>query len=653
MKINKYFLGLVVVLMGALASCNTDVEGEYYNPKTENISFEVPATSILVPVTQSSASVPIRVTRSNVAGAYTAHYTVSANADGIFSDDGNGTVNFSDGQGYVTINVNANNLDKEVPYKYTMTLSDADAQTIDTLANKQYKEVVITVQREGDWILIGEGTFSDNFYFEGTGMPKIYYNEKNPSQFRVEKPFEALAWNEWGDDYDSYDECMSDNFDGNQTHLTFTVLKPGDKLGDVTITQENLVYFSECNTGYLNTSYGQDVKLYHPSEFSRYATEDTWIYNRVIEWQENGLPGRVQLAPYYYMDGVGGWNNTQADGIVIIDFPGYDPKDYALEMEYTGVFTSPDNVVSAIANLKLGADAKTVKAVVVSADDDAGAVADALVAGDLEGTDITESGYASVPIPEGLTGKLQMVVVIIDNGEVKVVDSLFFEYYGGGENPWNSLGVGYWTDDMIYPLFTEAGKPVTYQVEIEENKEEPGVYRVIKPYAPIAQAFQVSGGNENIIVNAEDPDGVYILDQPIGLDLGYGPISLETDAGYYVAKYGFDAVKAQLPDIFGHLKDGVIEFPVQEKESSSGAMISYQIWVNMGGSSYFGGRNGEFKIVLPNAPGSVKKKAQSMAKASEFEARLNKYAKKVDAKDMAKSYYKLLKKQVRSRDALK
>ena len=82
-------------------------------------------------------------------------------------------------------------------------------------------------------------------------------------------------------------------------------------------------------------------------------------------------------------------------------------------------------------------------------------------------------------------------------------------------------------------------------------------------------------------------------------------------------------------------------------------MIPYQIWVNMGGSSYFGGRNGEFKIVLPNAPGSVKKKAQSMAKASEFEARLNKYAKKVDAKDMAKSYYKLLKKQVRSRDALK
>lgn len=654
MKINKLFLGLAVVLMGCMASCNTDVEGEYYTPQTENVAFEVNKTSVLLPKTESSGTVPIRVVRSNTVGDYTAHYTAVASNEGIFTDDMNGTINFADGQGYVTINVTASNLEKEVPYTYTMTLSPADTLTIDTLSAHKFKEVKITVQREGDWILIGTGKFYDKWLFapEKPGEAAIYYNEKNPSQYRIVKPFEAVLFDNYGEEYDNdYDACISDNFDGNQTNLTFTVLKPGEKLGDVTITKDNLVYYDDVNTGYFHSTYGTDIMMCHPAGFSKYPAESNWTHNCVVEWQENGLPGRVQFAPYFYMYGVGGWDNTQADLVEYFDFPGFEMKDYTLEMEYTGIFTDPSNVVHAVANLTLGADATNVKAVIVTADDDAGAVADAIVAGDLEGYDV-EGGYAAVPIPEGLTGKLQMVVVVIDGGVAKVVDSVFFEYYGGGDNPWKSLGMGYWTDDIVTPLFTEAGDVYTYQVEIEEHKETPGLYRVLKAYAPVATAFKVSGGDKNIEINAEDPSGVYILNQEIGLDFGRGAMSIETDGGYYVSKYGFDVVKAQAPETLGKVENGVITFPTLQEKSSSGAMVDYQIWLNMGESSYFGGRHGEFKIVLPGAPAPVMKKAKSMAKATEFELRLNKYAPKGVKSNRAKAFKKISLLKVRDRDAM-
>lgn len=656
MKINQYLLGFAVMLMGGFSSCNTDVEGSYYNPQAENISFEVPSTSVLIPVDQTSTVVPIRLTRSKTAGEYTVHYTAQASQEGIFSDDANGTAVFANGQGFVTINVAANNLEKEVTYQYKLTLSDADAATADEQTNKQYTEIVVKVQREGDWIYIGDATFTDNFWFEGTGenVP-LYYNEQNPNQYRLVRPFEYVVVSMYGEQYDSPQDCINDNLDGNQSNLTFTLLKAGDTVGGVTVTKDNLVYFEGCNTGYFHSNYSQDVLIYHPSAFTSLNTEDKWLFNCVTDYQEDGKPGRIQLAPYYYMDGVGGWNNTQSPDIVYIDFPGFTPRDYSMEMSYKGIFVNTNNETFAVAELVLGADATNVKAVVVSADDDAEAVADAIAAGELEGTEV-EAGDIYVPIPEDLNGKLQLVVVILDEtGNVKGVDSVFFEYYSGSDSPWRSLGVGYWVDDIVVPLFTEAGESFTYQVEIEENKETPGLYRVLNAYAPVAAGFETTGGNENIEINAEQSNFVYIMDQPIGLDFGYGAMSIETDAGYLIAQYGFDDVAAQLPEIFGKVENGEITFPMQEGESSSGAVVQYQIWLNMGSSSYFGGRNGEFKIILPTASSAVKKRAQSQANATDFALRLNgRFAGvKTSAKNVRKAYNNIVKSQVRSKELMK
>jgi hypothetical protein len=102
-----------------------------------------------------------------------------------------------------------------------------------------------------------------------------------------------------------------------------------------------------------------------------------------------------------------------------------------------------------------------------------------------------------------------------------------------------------------------------------------------------------------------------------------GPFSISTDAGELVEKYGFDAVYAQLPDIFGKLQDGVFTFPILEEESSSGSMIQYQLWAIMDGAHYFGGKSGNFTIVLPSAAASVQKKMKSRAVAASFARRLH------------------------------
>ena len=322
-------------------------------------------------------------------------------------------------------------------------------------------------------------------------------------------------------------------------------------------------------------------------------------------------------------------------------------KDYTMTLNYEGVFTNPEGVTSAVASIELGEDATNVVAVVVSADDDASAVADAIAAGDLEGTEVS-GDYATAPIPEGMSGKLQMVVVVLDDGVAKVVDSVFFEYYGGGAEPWTSLGIGYWVDDVVVPIYTEAGQPYTYQVEIQESTETPGLYRVVNAYGPVAAAFQVSGGDKNIEINAEDPNYVYILPQEIGMDLGYGAISIASLAGRYVSAYGFDTVKEQLPNSFGKLENGVFNFPIFEAEVSSGT-IQYQMFEIEDGTAYYAATNGAFKVVLPGASADAKKRAKRMANATDFALRLNGHKFK-DNNSLQKDYIRRLKEAPRSFD---
>jgi len=312
------------------------------------------------------------------------------------------------------------------------------------------------------------------------------------------------------------------------------------------------------------------------------------------------------------------------NGKLAIALPGYALKDYDAALTFKGVFTDPSQAVTAMCDLQLGADVTTVKAIVVEDAADDGAVADAILAGDIEATDV-EAGTIYVPIAEDLSGKLKVVAVVIAENEVKTVVSAGFEYYGGGANPWKSLGVGVYTDDFVVPNYTKEGNPYTYQVEIEENTETPGVYRIKNAYAPVAAAFGETGGTKDIVINAEDPNFVYITEQKTGLDLGYGEISIVSYAGYYIDRYGVDVVKGNYPEWGGTLADGVITLPLVTVKKQDESTIDVQGFFHDDGY-YYAGTNGDFKLVLPSASANVKAKAKKRAAASSFARRLQKYS---------------------------
>ena len=87
MKINKYFLGLVAVVMVGLSSCNTDVEGTTYSidPSLQSLSFDAAEQSLTATADQSEISTTIRLTRGVTAGAKTVNFTAEASEAGTGS----------------------------------------------------------------------------------------------------------------------------------------------------------------------------------------------------------------------------------------------------------------------------------------------------------------------------------------------------------------------------------------------------------------------------------------------------------------------------------------------------------------------------------------------------------------------------------------
>jgi hypothetical protein len=138
------------------------------------------------------------------------------------------------------------------------------------------------------------------------------------------------------------------------------------------------------------------------------------------------------------------------------------------------VLTDVTGAASAAVNLTFGADVADARALVVSADADAEAVADAIAGGDVEAMAVT-AGTNYVHITEGLTGKLMVVLAIFDEGNLKNVVKAAFEYYGGAANPWEAFAQG---DYTYTQFFGSEDEPATDSgLEVQYNAKE-DVYRI-------------------------------------------------------------------------------------------------------------------------------------------------------------------------------
>ena len=146
------------------------------------------------------------------------------------------------------------------------------------------------------------------------------------------------------------------------------------------------------------------------------------------------------------------------------------------------------------------------------------------------------------------------------------------------------LGTGYWTDDIVAPLFGVG--IATYPVEVYENLKTPG-YIYLKDlytnaYAPVLGSADYWGMDPEEIptwetsyfaIKIEDPNAVVIPGQSIGLDLGYG-----------------EMLAGSLSGTVGTLADGIISFPTK------GLLVADD------DGTYYANTSGATTLYMPGTP---------------------------------------------------
>lgn len=605
---NIFYVLLGTVAVVSVASCSdspdyeqapTPTNEQVYFPNTNPQEFRLSG---------SETSFDIAVKRANTNGALTVALDVEG--DSLFTLPH--SVSFADGQEEAVLKVGYSlaTLGYDNPQDVTVALRDSVQGTPYGISTYKFNAII-----PSPWTSLGRATITDDIISHWWAVNNIQFtaeiqeNDLTPGFYRLVNAYTSeFPYNDPPD------------YDGTQNYYIYLHAEDPDK-----------VWFEDTKLG-LNWGYG-DIYAWSRADWALSRGNDPTPWYGTLKNGEITFPaGGILVHMTEYNDN--GLYAANDDGMFSVLLPGYVKADYSAAVAYAGIFTDKEENIYAVADVELGGDAKDVKAVVMPQDADAAAVADAIASGELEATDV-QAGRIQVPFDaEELGGaKFQVIVVVIADGEAKNVATSNFEYYGGGNaNPWQSLGTGYYTDDAVVTLFFNVAPP-TYEVEILENTTTPGIYRLVDPYSDAVYPFTADQLKKTLApagmyleVNAEDPEAVYIERQDLGMDWGYGPMSLETAGPYYVNRgNSFEDVKAA--GRFGTLKDGVIDFPVltytyQDEETGEELTAQWQGNLYLGSNAYDAGANGAMKIWLPGVEPSVKAKAAAMARATSFANRL-------------------------------
>ena len=299
------------------------------------------------------------------------------------------------------------------------------------------------------WESLGIGKYNDYWIMEERTLfdVEIQQNMIDRTRYRLVDPY-----TEWLEE-------SGEDTQGNQSpYVEFRILPVGSVFKDVTITMEGLVVYDDFNTGVYHTGYEEDILCMHPARFVANTTESSWSHNIVLQFSGDGKPEVVQIAPYYYMMGVGGWNQSANDGMITIIFPGVEfvNYDFSAEITYIGRLTDKNGDDFAVAEVSLGEDVAYAKVALVS-----GGMSQAVLTGTLDGSiesdTIKTDGRVQIPCSE--TGTYTFIVITYDaNDEPQEYEYDTFDFFssagGGGSETtiddfygdYTLTGTGLWAD---------------------------------------------------------------------------------------------------------------------------------------------------------------------------------------------------------------
>lgn len=517
MKNYKSLVLAAIVLAGCVfASCSK----EGYWSKTDQIGkgYSLPAAALSYTFApgeeMTKVQIPIVRSDSKNAASLTVSGSTAESSAAYFSFPA--TVDFAAGQAeafYEITIAKEFNIGQSIKATVKFDKSQVSTAGIDSAS--------VNIKLDYNWESLGKGHYNDAWTW---GVPdyveaEFFQAVENPSVFKIADPYTKKNKDEGVSTKAGYSAA---------SFIQFQTLKPGDKIFDVTITMNDLVYFNPFETGEYNESYSAPIRAMHPAHFKS-MSEPNYVNNKVKEYQENGLPAIVQFAPMFYMDGVGGYNYTSYSGVITFYFPDVPMYDYSVGVEYQGREIDTHDDVYVKAGVEFGADVEEVWIAMSTLDKES------LLYGMLEGSvpttkvavDDIKDGVVRVPMNDEGTGKYNLMAISFggpteEEYDAQSYDVVQFAYSAGGEKEtWNAVAGGAYTfsggEDGTYSVAVQLGAPQTIAMNLYQSSINESKWRLY-PYL-----------NEEIIFYTDIYQEVYVTEGSTGVSGGNGPI-LVTDA---------------------------------------------------------------------------------------------------------------------------
>jgi len=557
------------MLLGACVAFTACDDNDTYEPAAKPTGAQVYFGSELptaYEINPEENSITVTVSRANTEGSLTAPITATTESTKYSFPE---SVTFEDGASTASYVISYDPSAIEYGNYETITLDLNESQTTPYGNNTYTFTIGVTDWTDwAKWNDAGSATYIYNLYWSGDDPDLPFFYRKNIIkegiyQFRIDN---------WG-----YGVSLVIDYDANTGNVTcarqYTGLEDASGYGNM--------YVADYTTYYVYRGYtpGADFDPVYGS------------FN-----EEEG----IITIPMNYNVSAGSFGT----GEEYIYIGGYVRADASCAVSYVGKLTAPDESTSLVANVTLGADVTSARVALVAGDLTEEIQAQILSGEYANMVEVTESGEVKFPATDLADGKYTFVVISYLGDEAREMATASFKYEAVA-SAWKSLGMATYTEDALGPLYMQEGDDindyiVTYEVEIQENADDPGMYRLVNPYGA-AYPFNEEGDWDTsrdyyFEINATDPDGVWFDAQEMGVDWGDGVFTIYSMAAYYMTK-GYDLETIKANGFCGTLKDGVITFPVQGILCALGE----NGW-------YYGNQAGAFKVVLPEASESAKAK---------------------------------------------
>lgn len=191
-----------------------------------------------------------------------------------------------------------------------------------------------------------------------------------------------------------------------------------------------------------------------------------------------------------------------------------------------------------------------------------------------------------------------------ENLTIAIADEKYAPIYGqasysfqAGVTAWADYGTGYYREDCMTTFFGVDN--LVYEVKIEKNTVEEGMYRLVNPYGA-AYGYNEEGDYDAstdyyLTINATNPEAVYVEQSFTGMNWNdYGEVGIWSLASYYMSKgESLEELQASHPEYFGKLEEGIITMPTNSLLIS---MANYN-----DGGWYSANVNGMFAVALPGS----------------------------------------------------